>query len=91
MFALEVCLSVIALSGLLLGMWSVNWARCDRDERRTRLGQRLFVGTMVVFAVTILLAALTRADKLTSLSLIGGCLLVAMLWETPAALREKAS
>ena len=90
MLDLELCLLITALSGLFLGIWSVNWARKNYRERRAWWGRRLFTATLLLLGATILVAAILRADGLVPLSLLAGMLLVAMLWETPPALQEKA-
>ena len=89
MLDLELYLVITALSGLFLGIWSVNWARKNYRERRAWWGRRLFIGTLLLLIATILVAALARADGLVPVGLIAGLLLVAMLWETPPALQEK--
>jgi hypothetical protein len=85
---MELCLLITSLSGVFLGIWSVHWARSKYSERRAWWGRRLFIATLLLLAVTIVFAALLRADGLVPLSLLAGMLLVAMLWETPPALQE---
>ena len=85
---MELCLLITGLAGLFLGIWSVHWARSHYSERRAWWGRRLYIGTLLVLAATIFLAAILRADGLVPLSLLAGMLLVAMLWETPPALQE---
>jgi hypothetical protein len=77
--------------GFALGVWSIYWARSDYGQRRSWWGRRLYIGTLLLLGGGILVAALTYADGLVSISLIAGILLVAMLWETPVALQDESA
>ena len=50
---------------------------------RARLGQRLFVVTLLSLGAVALFAAFARADGLAPLGLISGLLTVGMVWESP--------
>jgi hypothetical protein len=80
---LELCLLFLTVAGLMLGSWSICWARRDSQSSRVLWGRRLFVATILVLGGTALVAAFARADGLAPLGLLAGFLVVAMVWESP--------
>lgn len=80
-------LVLLPLVCLLLGGLGIYWARSDQPRRRVWCGCALFVSALLVLGITGLVAALRQAEGLAPLSLLGGLLVVAMLWEGPAPFR----
>jgi hypothetical protein len=81
---LEGWLFFLSLAGLIVGGWSICWARTHPKRVRGAWGRRLFVVTLIVLGGSGLVAACTRAENLASLGLLAGFLLIAMLWESPS-------
>jgi hypothetical protein len=71
-----------------VGAWSIYWTRSEPSSWRGRSGRLLFVVNLLALGVTGLVAALARAQGLPPLGLIAGLLVVAMMWESPAAMAE---
>ena len=84
MLHLEFWLFILSLVGLIMGGWSICWARTHPERLRGLWGRRLFVATMLVLGGSGLVAACAHADNLASVGLLAGFLLIAMLWEFPA-------
>jgi hypothetical protein len=83
MLHLEVWLFLLSLAGLVVGGWSICWARTHPERVRGAWGRGLFVLTLIVLGGSGLVAACARAEGLSSLGLLAGFLLIAMLWEAP--------
>jgi hypothetical protein len=80
---IEICLSVLTYSGLLLGTWGVLWVRTSASPFLILCGRGIFLTTLVLMGVTCLVAAFHRADGLIYLGLSAGFLVILMLWESP--------
>ena len=80
---LEHWLLALTLLGLLLGGWSIIWARTSPTRLGIVSGRILFIGTLMALGGTSSIAALLRADGLAPLGLSAGVLVVGMLWEVP--------
>lgn len=80
-------LVLLPLGCLLLGGLGIYWARSDQTRRRAWWGRALFVSVLAVLGVIGLIAAMRQAEGLAPLGLLGGLLVVAMLWEGPAPFR----
>ncbi len=78
---LEFWLWILAIVGLMVGGWSICWAR--GEDARAWWGRRLFVGTLLGLGLSGLVAAFVHADGMVTLGLLAGFLLIAMLWESP--------
>ncbi len=86
MSSLELCLAGFALGCVLLGGLSICWAKMEHAGA-VRWGRRLFVLALSGLGAVGLAAAFARAEGLAPLGLVGGFLVVAMLWESPASFR----
>ena len=82
---LDLFVCLLTLLGLILGGWAIYWARSDVQTFRVRLGRSLFMLAMVELGVTALVAAWMHALSLAPMGLVSVFLVVAMLWESPAA------
>jgi hypothetical protein len=80
---LDCWLFILSLVGLIVGGWSICWARTHAEYGRGLWGRRVFVLTIVVLGGSGVIAACARAEGLASLGLLAGFLLIAMLWEAP--------
>lgn len=83
----ELWLWILALIGMVLGGWSLCWARSN--DGRAWWGRRVFVGTLLGLGVSVVVAAMARADGTITLGLLAGFLLIAMLWDPPILLPAK--
>ncbi len=75
---------LLTLFGLLMGSWSIYWARSDAGVLRIRWGRRMFLAALLELGATALLAAWINSLGLAPLGLASVFLVVAMVWETPA-------
>ena len=80
---LEFWLFLLLLGGLVVGGWSIRWARASRACARRSWGRGLFVATLLILGGSNMLAAFHRAETLVPMGLTAGLLVVAMLWESP--------
>ena len=79
---LPVCL--LTLLGLLLGSWSIHWARSAASTFRSLCGRCMFVLSLCELGVTAFIAGWVPSLSLAPMGLISVFLVVAMLWESPA-------
>ena len=81
---LDLSVWLLTLLGLALGAWSIYWTRVA-SAGRVLWGRRLFVMALLELGATALVAALAHAVSLAPMGLVAVFLVVAMLWESPAA------
>jgi len=82
---LDVLVWGLTLLGVLLGGWAIYWTRSPAQPLRSRCGRCLFLLAMMELGATALVAAWTHALSLAPMGIVSVLLVVAMLWETPAA------
>ena len=82
---LDVSVWLLTIFGLALGAWSIYWTRAQVGVGRALWGRRLFVLALMELGATALTAALAHAMSLAPMGLVSVFLVVAMLWESPAA------
>lgn len=76
-------LLVATFIGLVLGVWSIAWARTHAHRSGVLIGRTIFVANLVTIGGSSMLAAFHRADGLLPLGFLAGALVVGMLWECP--------
>ena len=82
---LDLSVSLLTFLGLFLGVWGIYWTKDDAKKVRVQWGRWLFVLAMAVLGGTAFVAAWGHALSLAPTGLVSVFLVVAMLWETPAA------
>jgi hypothetical protein len=82
---LDLSVWLLTLLGLALGAWSIYWTRAAASAGRVLWGRCLFVLALLELGATALAAALAHAVSLAPMGLVAVFLVVAMLWESPAA------
>lgn len=85
MSSLEFGVLFSTLLTAVVGAWSIWWTRADANSWRYRGGHLLFACNLVALGATGLVAAVARAQGLPPLGLVGGLLIVGMMWEPPPA------
>ena len=85
----DVFVWLLTLAGLALGGWSIYWARTHAGGLRVLCGRCLFLLAMLELGATALAAAVYHSMSLAPMGLVSVFLVVAMLWETPAAQLER--
>ncbi len=85
MLDFDISVWLMTFVGLALGAWSIYWARSDADRVRALWGRRLFLLAMLELGATAFVAAFYHLIALAPMGLVSVFLVVAMLWETPAA------
>jgi hypothetical protein len=81
----DLSLWLLTLLGLLLGVWSIYWTRTEKNGLRVLCGRCLFVLALLELGATALMAALAHSISLAPMGLVSVFLVVAMVWESPAA------
>lgn len=81
---IEFWLLALLVGGLLLGGWSIAWARTKQLGPRASWGKILFVFTLLTSGASTVLAAVCCPQWLAPHGLSMGWLVVAMLWDGPA-------
>ena len=82
---LDLSVWLFTLLGTVVGAWSIYWARSEVSVLRVVLGRGLFLLAMLELGATAFCAALTHSLSLAPMGLVSVFLVVAMLWESPAA------
>lgn len=82
---LDLFVWVLTLLGVFLGTWAIYWSRSQANVVRALCGRCLFLLAMAELGVTALVAAWMHALSLAPMGIVSVLLVVAMLWETPAA------
>ena len=82
---LDLSVWLLTILGLALGAWSIYWTRAKVGAGRALWGRCLFVLALMELGGTALAAALAHAVSLAPMGLVSVFLVVAMLWESPAA------
>ncbi|MEI7683793.1 MAG: hypothetical protein WCL32_02115 [Planctomycetota bacterium] len=77
----------VAIGGFLLGGICLYLVHCPCCVL-AKIGRRLFVAALLALGALGLIAAMAFHEGLAPLGLLAGLLVVAMLWETPAAETE---
>ena len=77
----------VAIGGFLLGGSCLYLVHCP-CRVLAKIGRRLFVAALLALGVLGLIAAMAFHEGLAPLGLLAGLLVVAMLWEMPAAETE---
>ena len=88
MAMLDAGLLVLTLLNAVVGGWSIHWARAEPQSWRCRGGCILFVVNLLALGITGIIAAVARAQGLPPLGLVGGLLIVGMMWERPGDERQ---
>ena len=83
--AIELWLAALTFGFLMLGGVSISLARAEENETRAWWGRCLFIVVLLALGTTGLIGAFLQAEGLAPLGLLAGLLVVAMLWECPAA------
>jgi hypothetical protein len=80
---IELWLASLLLCFLFLGGFSISLARSEHHPIRAWWGRALFILVLVALGATGLIGAFLHAEGLAPVGLLGGLLVVAMLWEGP--------
>ena len=84
MISLNLAASAVTIGGFLIGGSCIYLVHCPCHVT-AKIGRRLFVAAIIALGILGLLAALAFHEGLAPLGLLAGLLVVAMLWELPAA------
>jgi hypothetical protein len=76
---------LLTFAGLALGIWSIYWTRAQAQARRGVAGRWLFIVTLVELGTIAAAAAVAHSVALAPIALVSVFLVVAMLWDSPAA------
>ncbi len=83
MLIVEFGLLILTVLGGVSGCLAIYLTRTSSRPGSVRLGQRLFLGTILGLALCIFAAAWIHSRSLPLLGICAGLLLVAMVWEMP--------
>lgn len=76
---------ILTFAGLTVGAWSIYLTRGHSETRRARAGRCLFVVAILELGGIAAAAAVAHSIALAPSALASVFLVVAMLWESPAA------
>ena len=86
--AFNLVLLVLTLAIVIVAALSIGYARGDIEQKQTIIGRWVFTGSLILLGLIAIVAALTRADALAPMGLLSVLLVVGMLWENPAPVRQ---
>lgn len=81
--SLDLWLTFFSLIGFSCGGWGLCWSRNDHRSLRAHWGRRLSILAILVLGLISLVATAHRSNLLVPLGILGGLLVVLMLWEQP--------